>query len=76
MYDIDAIFNINQKIRKIENNKYISSLLKENSNEEEGTAGADKNEMMTLFGTTKVKRQAISTKENIVKEHNISSIDA
>ena len=76
LYDIDAIFNINQKIRKIENNKYISSLLKENSNEEEGTDGADKNEMMTLFGTTKVKRQAISTKENIVKEHNISSINA
>ena len=33
LYDIDAIFNINQKIRKIEQKKYVSSLQKENIGE-------------------------------------------
>ena len=75
LYDIDAIFNINQKIRKIENNKFISSLQKENIDEEEENVGADKNEMMAQLGTAKAKRQAISTKENAVKESNISSIN-
>ena len=75
LYDIDAIFNINQKIRKIEQNKYDTSLLKQNIDEEEDNIGADKNEMMAQLGTAKAKRQAISIKENIVKESNISSIN-
>ena len=75
LYDIDEIFNINQKIRKIEQNKYFSSLLKANVDEDENNKGADKNEMMAQLGTAKAKRQAISIKENIVKESNISSIN-
>ena len=75
LYDIDAIFNINQKIRKVEQNKYDTSLIKQNINEEEDNKGADKNEMMAQYGTSKAKRQAISIKENIVKESNISSIN-
>ena len=75
LYDIDAIFNMNQKIRKIEQNKYDTSLLKQNIDEEEDNIGADKNEMMAQLGTAKAKRQAISIKENIVKESNISSIN-
>ena len=75
LYDIDAIFNINQKIRKVEQNKYDTSLLKQNIDEEEDNIGADKNEMMAQLGTAKAKRQAISIKENIVKESNISSIN-
>ena len=66
LYDIDTIFNINQKIRKIEKNQNI---------EEEDNKGADKNEMMAQLGTAKAKRQAISIKENSVKESNISSIN-
>ena len=60
LYDIDTIFNINQKIRKIEKNQNID--------EEEDNNGADKNEMMAQLGTAKAKRQAISIKENSVKE--------
>ena len=75
LYDVDAIFNINQKIRKIEQNQFVSSLQKENIDEEEDNKGADKNEMMAQLGTAKAKRQAISIKENIVKESNISSIN-
>ena len=75
LYDIDAIFNINQKIRKVENNKYVSLLQKENIDEDQDNKGADKNEMMAQLGTAKAKRQAISIKENIVKESNISSIN-
>lgn len=75
LYNIDAIFNINQKIRKIEQNKFVSSLQKQNVDEEEDNIGADKNEMMAQLGTAKAKRQAISIKENIVKESNISSIN-
>ena len=67
LYDIDTIFNINQKIRKIEKNQNID--------EEEDNNGADKNEMMAQLGTAKAKRQAISIKENSVKESNISSIN-
>ena len=75
LYDIDAIFNINQKIRKVEQNKYDKLLIKQNIDEEEDNIGADKNEMMAQLGTAKAKRQAISIKENIVKESNISSIN-
>ena len=75
LYDIDAIFNINQKIRKIEQNQFVSSLRKQNIDENEDNIGADKNEMMAQLGTAKAKRQAISIKENIVKESNISSIN-
>ena len=75
LYDVDAIFNINQKIRKIEQNQFVSSLQKENIDEDEDNKGADKNEMMAQLGTAKAKRQAISIKENIVKESNISSIN-
>ena len=75
LYDIDAIFNINQKIRKIEQNQFVSSLRKQNIDESEDNIGADKNEMMAQLGTAKAKRQAISLKENVVKESNISSIN-
>ena len=75
LYDIDAIFNINQKIRKIEQNQFVSSLQKQNFDEEEDNIGADKNEMMAQLGTAKAKRQAISIKENRVEEGNISSIN-
>ena len=75
LYDIDAIFNINQKIRKIEQNQYASLLHRQNADEEEDNVGADKNEMMAQLGTAKAKRQAISVKENRVEENNISSIN-
>jgi len=75
IYDIDAIFNINQKIRKIEQNQFVSSLRKQNIDEFEDNKGADKNEMMAQLGTAKAKRQAISIKENIIKESNISSLN-
>ena len=75
LYDIDAIFNINQKIRKIEQNQYASLLHRQNVDEEEDNVGADKNEMMAQLGTAKAKRQAISVKENRVEENNISSIN-
>jgi len=75
LYDIDAIFNINQKIRKIEQNQYASLLNRQNVDEEEDNIGADKNEMMAQLGTAKAKRQAISVKENKVEENNISSIN-
>ena len=75
LYDIDAIFNINQKIRKIEQDQFVSSLQRQNIDESEDNIGADKNEMMAQLGTAKAKRQAISIKENIVKESNISSIN-
>ena len=73
LYDIEAIFNINQKIRKIEQNKYIKDNLA--LNEQEDTIGVGKNDMMAQLGTTKAKRQAISSQENFVQENNISSIN-
>ena len=72
-YDIDTIFNINQKIRKIENIEKKNSEIMEG---EEEYKGVDKNEMMAQLGTSKAKRQAISTKENIVKENNIFGVNA
>ena len=72
-YDIDTIFNINQKIRKIEN---IDKKISENIEVEEEYKGVDKNEMMAQLGTSKAKRQAISTKENVVKENNIFGVNA
>ena len=72
LYDIEAIFNMNQKIRKIENNKFI----KDSENmEQEDNLGVNKNDMMAQLGTAKAKRQAISSQENIIQENNISSIN-
>ena len=74
LYDIESIFNMNQKIRKIEQNKYIKENLN-NLNDQEDNLGINKNDMMAQLGTAKAKRQAISSQENIVHEDNISSID-
>ena len=73
LYEIEAIFNINQKIRKIETNKLIKESL--DLSEEEDNLGVNKNDMMAQLGTAKAKRQAISSQENIVQENNISSIN-
>ena len=72
LYDIEAIFNINQKIRKIEQNKLIKESI---DLSEEDNIGVNKNDMMAQLGTAKAKRQAISSQENIVQENNISSIN-
>ena len=74
LYDIESIFNMNQKIRKIEQNKFIKENLN-NLNDQEDNLGINKNDMMAQLGTAKAKRQAISSQENIVHEDNISSID-
>ena len=74
LYEIEAIFNMNQKIRKIEQNKYIKD--SSNISDQEDNIGVNKNDMMAQLGTAKAKRQAISSQENIVQENNISSIDA
>ena len=74
LYEIEAIFNINQKIRKIETNKLIKESL-DLSEAEEDNLGVNKNDMMAQLGTAKAKRQAISSQENIVQENNISSIN-
>ena len=70
LYDIESIFNMNQKIRKIEQNKFIKENLN-NLNDQEDNLGINKNDMMAQLGTAKAKRQAISSKENIVNEDNI-----
>ena len=72
LYDIEAIFNMNQKIRKIEQNKLIKESI---DLSEEDNIGVNKNDMMAQLGTAKAKRQAISSQENIVQENNISSIN-
>ena len=74
LYDIESIFNMNQKIRKIEQNKFIKENLNY-LNDQEDNLGINKNDMMAQLGTAKAKRQAISSQENIVHEDNISSID-
>ena len=73
LYDIDAIFNMSQKIRKIEQNKFIKESM--NLNEDEDNLGVNKNDMMAQLGTAKAKRQAISSQENVIQESNISSIN-
>jgi DNA-directed RNA polymerase I subunit RPA49 len=73
LYDIDAIFNMNQKIRKLEQNKFIN--LSMNIDEDEDNLGVNKNDMMAQLGTAKAKRQAISSQENVIQESNISSIN-
>jgi DNA-directed RNA polymerase I subunit RPA49 len=73
LYEIEAIFNMNQKIRKIEKNKFIKESL--DLSEQEDNIGVNKNDMMAQLGTAKAKRQAISSQENIVQENNISSIN-
>ena len=73
LYDIDAIFNMNQKIRKLEQNKFIKNSM--NIDEEEDNLGVNKNDMMAQLGTAKAKRQAISSQENVIQESNISSIN-
>ena len=73
LYDIEAIFTMNQKIRKIEQNKFLKENL--NIEEQEDNIGVGKNDMMAQLGTTKAKRQAISSQENYVQENNISSIN-
>ena len=73
LYEIESIFNMNQKIRKIEQNKYIKESL--DLSEQEDNIGVNKNDMMAQLGTAKAKRQAISSQENIVQENNISSIN-
>ena len=73
LYDIDAIFNMNQKIRKIEQNKFIKDSM--NLDEDEDNVGVNKNDMMAQLGTAKAKRQAISSQENVIQESNISSIN-
>ena len=72
-YDIDAIFNMSQKIRKIEQNKFNKESM--NLNEDEDNLGVNKNDMMAQLGTAKAKRQAISSQENVIQESNISSIN-
>ena len=72
LYDIEAIFNMNQKIRKIEQNKLIKESI---DLSEEDNIGVNKNDMMAQLGTANAKRQAISSQENIVQENNISSIN-
>ena len=73
LYDIDAIFNMNQKIRKLEQNKFIKNSM--NIDEDEDNLGVNKNDMMAQLGTAKAKRQAISSQENVIQESNISSIN-
>ena len=73
LYEIEAIFNMNQKIRKIEKNKFIKESL--DLSEQEDNIGVNKKDMMAQLGTAKAKRQAISSQENIVQENNISSIN-
>ena len=73
LYEIEAIFNMNQKIRKIEQNKFIKD--SSNISDQEDNIGVNKNDMMAQLGTAKAKRQAISSQENIVQENNISSIN-
>ena len=73
LYEIDSIFNMNQKIRKIEQNKLIKDSL--DLSEQEDNLGINKNDMMAQLGTAKAKRQAITSQENIVQENNISSIN-
>ena len=73
LYEIEAIFNMNQKIRKIEKNKFIKESL--DLSEQEDNIGVNKNDMMAQLGTAKAKRQAISSQDNIVQENNISSVN-
>ena len=74
LYEIDSIFNMNQKIRKIEKNKFIKDSLGLSENDDNiDNLGVNKNDMMAQLGTAKAKRQAISSQENIIQESNISS---
>ena len=66
-YDVDAIFSMNQKIRKVEKNASII--------ETEDTTGANKLELMTNFGTAKAQKLAMTMKTNLVGEKNISSVN-
>ena len=68
-YDIDSLFPMSQKVRKItEENKGIDV--------EDKNIGATKLELMSNFGTAKAQKMAINMRTNIVGEENIASANA
>lgn len=69
LYDIDSLFPMNQKIRKVEENPV-------NMDMQDKTVGATKLELMASFGTAKAQKMALNMKTNIVGEDNIASVNA
>ena len=68
-YDIDSVFPMAQKVRKIvEENKGLEV--------EDKNIGATKLELMSNFGTAKAQKMAINMRTNIVGEENIASANA
>ena len=73
LYDIDALFPMNQKLRKIEEHFNSVNI---NDNNADKTTGSNKLELMTNFGTAKAQKMANNMKTNLVGENNISSVKA
>ena len=65
LYDIDSIFCLNQKIRKIEENNSL--------NFDNELKASDKLDLMYNFGTAKAQKMALNMKQNIIEENNIAS---
>ena len=65
LYDIDSIFCINQKIRRIEENNTLKL--------EDENKASDKLDLMYNFGTAKAQKIALNMKQNIIEENNIAS---
>lgn len=81
--DIDSIFSMNFKIRKIENhNSRIEEMKRQavlnspNENENKQNYIDNKLQLIKDFGTTKAKKAASGIKAHMVNENNISSVDA
>lgn len=85
MIDIDSIFCINQKIKKIEDLK-LNHIKNPDENMDINKIQAKaavnqsyldkKIQLIDDFGTMKAKKQASSLKSNIINEENISSVNA
>jgi len=82
--EIDSIFCMNQKIKKIEDLK-LSHIHKPEENLDINKINAKNNananyldkkiQLIDDFGTVKAKKQAASLKSNIINEENISSVN-
>jgi hypothetical protein len=80
--DIDSIFSINQKIRRVEEHHQANldneGKLLENNNINNGTHNYldNKAQLVKDFGTLKAKKQVASLRNNIVNEENIASLSS
>lgn len=74
--DIDSIFPLNQRIKKVEQNAKDIDYLKLNQEKPNKDIFENKMQLVTDFGTSKAKKQMNSIKTNKVSEDNISSLGA